>query len=177
MEILPFSKLFYYLFWGHPMFHGSFFWWVPRTESCILGEDEVFFQSQLYLLFFALPGAAAVYFLLVHIPKLFQNMIFFLVPNSWLPGPSGIFPYQVWGEAQEQLKLGHKEKGLRSWEQECHITSLLGCSSSRDATALGSWPKQHLPWRDWQTPHISWPNGEHQQLRLPKCNVCVCGWC
>lgn len=143
----------------------------------ILGEDEVFFQRQLYLLFFALPGAVAVYFLLAHIPKLFQNMIFSLVPNSWLPSPSGIFPYQVWEEAREQLGQGHKQKGLQSRERQCHITSSLCRSSSRDATALGHWPKQHLPCRDWPTPHISWPNGEHQQLHLPKCNVHACGWC
>lgn len=140
------------------------------------GEDEMFFRRQLYLLFFALPGAVPVYLLLVCIPKLFQNTIFFLFPYSWLPSASGSFPYQIRGEAWEQLRWDHKEKELQSWDRQCHITSLLYCSSFRDATFLGYRPKQHLPCRDWQTPHISWSNEEHQQLHLPKGNRYVCGW-
>lgn len=100
-------------------------------------------------------------------------MIFSLALNCWLPGPSS-FAYQVWGEAQEQLRQGHKEK---NWEQQCHVSSSLCGGSSRDATTLGHGPKQHLPCGDWQTPHISSPNGEHQHLHLPKCNTHVCGWC
>lgn len=115
----------------------------------------------------------AAYFLQVHIPKLFQNVILSLALNCWLPSPSRSYPSRAWGAAQEQLRQGHKEKNQ---EQQCHVNSSLCCGSSGDATALGHWPKQHLPCGDWQTPHISSPNSEHQQLHLPKCNVRVCGW-
>lgn len=174
MEILPFSKLFYYLFWGHSV---SWIFFLIGCQNWGLHPGRWWgnFQRHLYLLFFTLPGAVALYFLLVHITKVFQNMIFCLVPSTWLPG-SGSFPYQLGGKARDQLKGGHKEKGLQSQEQQCHVTSSLCHSCSSNATALGHWPKQHLPHRDRQTPHISWPHGEHQQLRLPKCNVHVCGW-
>jgi len=83
------------------------------------------------LLFFTLPGAIPAFFLIICIPKLFQNMIFSLVPNPRLLGPSRSFPCQVQGEALEELRWGHEEKGLQS--QECGAASVPCCAAASPA--------------------------------------------
>lgn len=131
MEILSFSQWCYYLCWGHAVFA-----WtlsdrqpeqkaVPGRRRCVFSVAPVF----------DLPGAVTVYFLLCF-PKPFQNIIFTLIPNSRFLSTSRTFPCQVWRGGQEQLRWGHKKRGLQRQDCQCHVSAALCCSSSSDVTAL-----------------------------------------
>lgn len=84
--------------------------WPPRSSDCIFSA--------------------------ICFPKPFQNIIFTLIPNSRFLSTSRTFPCQVWRGGQEQLRWGHKKRGLQRQDCQCHVSAALCCSSSSDVTAL-----------------------------------------